>query len=420
MMDTTATIARFGLALVIGILVGLQREYAHKQADRELFAGARTLALVGLAGCAAALLADLAGTAWIFIAATIAVAGLVAISYFVSASKGEIGLTSEIAALLVYLIGALCYWGSLEIAAALGVGVAVLLSLKLGVRRLVGRISEQDVLATLKFAVITAIVLPLLPNRTFGSPPLDVLNPYNVWLMVVFISAISFVGYVLIKLVGPRRGVGLTGLLGGLASSTAVTLSFTQRSRGHAALAKPFALAITVAWTMMFARVLVEAAVLNPRLLPALWLPIGGAGGVALLYCGYLFFFAKDDRSSEDIELKAPFELGPALKFAVAYAVILVVSRGAQMLLGDPGVYVSAAASGIADVDAITISLARLADAGAVGIETASRAIVLAAMVNTAVKGGIVLVLGAATLRRSIIPAIGLILAAGLGLAFLA
>ncbi|MCK5246248.1 DUF4010 domain-containing protein, partial [Candidatus Bipolaricaulota bacterium] len=139
-------------------------------------------------------------------------------------------------------------------------------------------------LATLKFAIITAIVLPLLPNRTFGSPPLDVLNPQNVWLMVVFISAISFIGYVLIKLVGPQRGVGLTGLLGGLVSSTAVTLSFTQRSRGHAALAKPFALAITVAWTMMFARVLVEAAVLNGQLLSALWIPIGGAGGAGLVY----------------------------------------------------------------------------------------------------------------------------------------
>jgi len=418
-MDTTATIARFGLAFVIGILVGLQREYAHQQAERGLFAGARTLALIALAGCAAALLTNLAGTPWVFIAALLSVGGLIAISYFVSASAGDIGLTSEVAAVLVFLIGALCYWGSLEIAAALGVGVAVLLSLKLGVRRFVGRISEQDVLATLKFAIITAIVLPLLPNRTFGAAPLDVLNPHNVWLMVVFISAISFIGYVLIKLVGPRRGVGLTGLLGGLVSSTAVTLSFTQRSRGHAALAKPFALAITVAWTMMFARILVEAAVLNGQLLSALWLPIGGAGGIGLCYCGYLLFFARDKGEGEDIVLKAPFELGPALKFAIAYAVILVVSRGAQMLLGNPGVYVSAAASGIADVDAITLSLARMAGEGTVEIATASKAIVLAAMVNTVVKGGIVMALGAVALRKSILPAIALILAAGLGLAFL-
>ena len=221
---------------------------------------------------------------WISIAALLAVGGLIAVSYFVSASAGAIGLTSEIAAVLVFLIGALCYWGSMEVAAALGVGTAVLLSLKVSVRKFVGRVTEEDVLATLKFAVITAIVLPLLPNRTFGSAPFDVLNPQNVWLMVVFISAISFIGYVLIKLAGPQRGVGLTGLLGGLVSSTAVTLSFTQRSRGHAALAKPFALAITGAWTMMFARVLVEAAMLNGQLLSALWIPIGGAGGAGLVY----------------------------------------------------------------------------------------------------------------------------------------
>jgi len=418
-MDMTTTLARFGLAFVIGILIGLQREYAGRRAQQGLFAGARTLALIGIAGCASALLADLAGTPWVFIAASLIIAGLIGIAYYVSASRGDIGLTTEIAAFLVFLIGALCYWGTLVLAAALGVGVAVLLSLKLGVRRFVGRLSEQDVLATLTFAVITAIVLPVLPNRTFGSAPWDVLNPHNIWLMVVFISGISFVGYVLIKLVGPRRGVGLTGLLGGLVSSTAVTLSFTQRSRTHAALAKPFALAITVAWTMMFARVLVEAAVLNPSLLSALWLPIGGAGAIALCYCGFLLFSSRNAGTGEDVALKAPFELGPALRFALAYAAILVISRGAQMLLGEAGVYVSATVSGLADVDAITLSLARMAGDGTVGIGTAANGIVLAAMVNTLVKGGMVLVLGAAALRKAILPAIGLILTAGLSLAFL-
>jgi len=418
-MEATAIITRFGLALVIGILVGLQREYAHKASGREVFAGARTLALIGLAGCASAFLAELTAFPWIFVAIALFVAGLIAISYFVSASTGSMGLTSEIAAFLVFLIGALCYWGQLEVAAALGVGVAVLLSMKLRMQRFVGRISEQDVVATLKFAVITAIVLPLLPNRTFGAPPLDVLNPHNIWLMVVFISGISFVGYVLMKIVGTRRGVGLTGLLGGLVSSTAVTLSFTQRSKGHETLAKPFALAITVAWTMMFARVLVETAILNRELLRALWIPIGGAGAIGLLYCGYLLIFARQEGDGEGLALKVPFELGPALRFAVAYAVVLVISRGAQMLLGDAGVFVSAAVSGIADVDAITLSLARMAGDGTVAVETATLGIVLATMVNTAVKGGIVLALGAASLRKSILPPIGLILACGLSLAFL-
>jgi len=409
---------RFGLASIIGILVGLQREYSHQQAQQEMFAGARTLVLIALSGCVAALVADWMSAPWAFMVVFLSVAGLIAVSYFVTASKGDIGLTSEIAALLVFLIGALCYWGLLEIAAAMGVGIAVLLSLKVGVRRFVGRITKQDVLATLKFAVITAIILPLLPNRTIGPAPLDVLNPQNIWLMVVFISAIGFVGYVLIKLIGSRRGVGVTGLLGGLVSSTAVTLSFTQQSRTHAGLAKPFALAITVAWAMMFARVLVETAVLNTALLEALWIPMGGAGAMGLLYCVYLLFFSKEAISSEDVAFKAPFELGPALRFAIAYAVILVVSRGAQMLLGEVGVYASAALSGIADVDAITLSMARMAGAGTVEIATGSKAIVLAALVNTAVKGGIVIALGASSLRKSILPALLLILATGLGLIF--
>ena len=419
-METTQLLTRFGLAAVIGIFVGLQREVARQESKAEIFAGARTFALIAVVGCTAALLAELLGTPWAFVSLAVVVCGLIAISYAITAWRGDIGLTSEVAAVAVFLIGALCYLGQLEGAAALGVGTAVLLSLKVELRRLVGRLTEQDVVATLKFAVITAIVLPVLPNRTFGPPPLDVLNPQNVWLMVVFISAISFIGYLAIKLVGPRRGIGLTGLLGGLVSSTAVTLSFTQRSRGEPNLARAFALAITVAWAMMFARVLIEAAVLSPRLLSSLWLPMAGAGVLGLAYCGYLVFATRQETSDSEIRLKAPFELGPALQFAVAYAVILVVSRGAQMLLGDTGVYLSAALSGIADVDAITLSLARMTTAETVDAGVASRAIVVAAMVNTAVKGGLVLGLGAAALRRSMIPALGLMLLGGLGLAFFA
>jgi uncharacterized membrane protein (DUF4010 family) len=418
-VSTTQLLIRFGLAAVIGIFVGLQREVARQESKAEIFAGARTFALIALVGCTAALLAGLLGTPWAFLAIALVVGGLIAVSYAITAWRGDIGLTSEMAALAVFLTGALCYFGQLEVAAALGVGTAVLLSLKVGLRRLVGSLTEQDVVATLKFAVITAIVLPLLPNRTFGPPPLDVLNPQNVWLMVVFISAISFVGYLAIKLVGPRRGIGLTGLLGGLVSSTAVTLSFTQRSRGQPELARAFALAITVAWAMMFARVLIEAAVLNPQLLSSLWLPMVAAGVLGLAYCGYLVFATRQEAGDSDISFKAPFELGPALQFAVAYAVILVISRGAQMLFGDAGVYLSAALSGIADVDAITLSLARMTTAGTVEVGIASQAIVVAAMVNTAVKGGLVIALGSATLRRSMIPALALMLLGGLGLAFI-
>ena len=171
----------------------------------------------------------------------------------------------------------------------------------------------------------------------------------------------------------------------------------------------------------MFARVLVETAVMNAELLAVLWIPMGGAGVIGLTYCGYLLFSVKNlTDGGEDVELKVPFELGPALRFALAYATILVISRAAQMFLGVTGVYASAALSGIAGVNAITLSIARMASAGTIAIGTASKAIVLAAMVNTAVKGGIVFVLGAIGLKKSILPALLLVLAAGLGLAYLA
>jgi len=296
----------------------------------------------------------------------------------------------------------------------------VLLSAKIELDRFVQRITREDVYATLKFAAITALVLPVLPNRTFGPPPLDVLNPFKIWLMVVLISGISFLGYLLIKLVGPRQGIGLTGLLGGLVSSTGVTLSFAQRSQSEGGLAKPLALGIMVAWSVMFARVVVEVAVLYAALLRALWIPLLAAASVGVGYCLYLYFSQRTERK-EEVAFSNPFQLGPAVKFGLIYAVILLVSRAAQMYLGDTGLYVSSIAAGLADVDAITLSMAQLSRAPS-GVDTgiAARAVVLATMANTAVKGGVVLTSGARALRRVLWPGFLLMLATGVGVAFLA
>ena len=248
---------RFGSALVLGLLVGLQREYASRREDdedRENFAGARTYALLALLGCTAAFVAEQAGSAWILGAVLLVFGALLTVGYGVSAQHGELGITSEVAAIITVLAGALCFWGMLEIAAALAVSTTVLLALKLQTRSLARRLTDEDVRATLTFAVLTLVVLPVLPRESIAPPPFDVLVPYKIWLMVVFISGISFLGYVLIQLVGTERGVGITGLLGGLASSTAVTVSFAQRSNDAVGFAKPFALAILLAWTVMFVR----------------------------------------------------------------------------------------------------------------------------------------------------------------------
>ncbi|MFQ6100172.1 MAG: MgtC/SapB family protein [Anaerolineae bacterium] len=410
---------RFGAALAIGLLIGLQREYAHGGPGKEIFAGERTLALMGLAGCTAAMAADVLASPWPFVGIIFSLSALIALGYFAGAWRGQVGLTSEVAALVTILAGALCYWGYLPLAVAIAVATTVLLSLKMEMDTFIRRITREDIYATLKFAVITAIVLPVLPNQTYGSPPWDVLNPYKIWLMVVFISGIGFLGYVLVKVVGPRQGIGLTGLLGGLVSSTAVTLSFSQRSQDETGLAKPFALAIMVAWTVMFSRVLVEVAALNADLLGALWLPMAVSMAVGLIYCVYLYSSQRTDERG-NVELSNPFELGPAVRFGLIYGVILLVSKAAQMYLGSTGLYLSSVVAGLTDVDAITLSVAELSRAGGgLSLSTGARAIVLAAMSNTAVKGSIVLSSGSPALRRALWPGFALMLVAGIGVAFL-
>jgi uncharacterized membrane protein (DUF4010 family) len=335
----------------------------------------------------------------------------------VVARAGDVGLTTEIAALVTFLAGALCYWGLLALAAALAVGTTALLALKLHTRLLAQRITREDVYATLKFAFITAIVLPVLPAVGFGPSPFDVLVPRRIWLMVVFISGISFLGYFMIKLLGARRGVGLTGILGGLASSTAVTLSFAGRSRDAPELARSFALAILLAWSIMFFRVIVEVVVVNPPLLTILWIPMTAAAIVALSYSAYLFRTESTPQEAETGTFRNPFSLIPALTFGALYAIILLTSNAAQLYLGTVGVYASSIVAGLADVDAITLSMAHLSR-DALDMEVAARAIVLAAASNTIVKGGIVMATGSKSLRRAILPGLILIVATVLVVGF--
>ena len=411
---------RFGVALFIGLLVGLQREYSYDEEDkpeRKTFAGVRTFSLMGLAGCTAAFLADLFQSNWVFVGIFIVVGGMVAISYFVSANQGSLGITTEIASMLVVMIGALAFWDEMAAAVALGVVTTALLSLKVELHRFAERISREDILATLKFAIITAIVLPVLPNQSFWPAPFDVLNPYKIWLMVVLISAISFFGYVLVKIVGARRGVGITGLLGGLVSSTAVTLSFSQRSQNNEQMAKPFALAITIAWTIMFVRILIVVGALSLPLLRVVWLPIAATGFAGMAYGVYLYFAPRVEDDEEEVSVTNPFELGPAITFGLLYGVILLISRAAQLYFGDTGVYLSSILSGLADVDAITLSMTELTRQGTLTYETAARAITFAAMSNTVVKGSIVLTGGSQSLRRAFFPGFLLILVTGITVA---
>lgn len=417
-MENVDLFLRFGAAIAIGFLIGLQREYAYGGQGREIIAGERTFALFGLAGALAGLVADQLGSDLAFFGIILLLGLVITVAYYMEAREGRIGITSEVASVITIGIGVLCYWGYLILAIALGITTMVILSLKLETDRLARALTREDVTATLQMAVISAVILPILPNESFLPPPFDVLNPFKIWLMVVFISGISFLGYVAIKIVGPEQGIGITGLLGGMVSSTAVTLSFSERSNREPDLSRPFVLAITVAWTVMFARVLIEVGVVYAPLLSEVWLPITLAGLIGLLYCGYLFF---KQRTAEkgDMEFSNPFDLMSAIKFGLLYGLVLLISRAAQMYLGDAGLYLSSILSGVADVDAITLTMAELSKTGVLEMDTASLAIVLATMSNTLVKGGIALLAGSSTLRKSMIPVIVLILVVGLGSALL-
>jgi uncharacterized membrane protein (DUF4010 family) len=417
-MTHVTLLYRFGAALAIGILVGLQREYAYGGSKKELFAGVRTFPLISLLGCTGALMADELSSPWGLAGIALPMGALIVVAHLVAAWRHEgVGLTTEMATLLTFGAGALCYWEYLALAAAVGVVMMGLLSLKPEMHAFAQRITQEDVYATLKFAVITVIVLPILPNQGFGPPPLNVLNPYEIWLIVVLISGISFLGYVLIKLVGPRQGISLTGFLGGIVSSTPLTLNFSRRSQEEKDLAKPFALAIIVAWSISYLRVLVEVATLNLPLLDRLWPPMAVAAGVGLAYGVYLHFSQPTEEKGE-VPFSNPFELTTALKFGFLYAVVLMLSKAAEIYVGDIGIYLSSFISGLPDADAVTLSMAQLSKGGGVSVVIGARAIVIGVMANTVAKGGIVLATGSRALRRAILPGLLLMLVTGIGLAF--
>jgi uncharacterized membrane protein (DUF4010 family) len=409
---TTLEIAfRFAAAVGLGVLLGLERERAYKT-DRA-FAGVRTIALITLLGATAAYLQIEMQSVWILIAAFGALAALTLASYVITASRGKVGITTEITALLAFLVGGLCVWGHVGLAAALAVVSGLLLALKDWLHRLADRIESTDVTATLTFAIITLIILPLLPNQTFGPAPLDVLNPYRLWLMVVLISGLNFASYLLVKVVGQDHGIGLTGLLGGLVSSTAVTLGFTQRSQKNPDAAPAFGLGIVLAWTVMFFRVLVVVGIVNlglgRQLLVGLGLP-----ALASLLVSWLLLRRRVTAGTEHLQQgRNPFELSEAIKFGLMFGLVTFLARAAEVYLGNVGLYLAGALAGLTDVDAISLSMANLAAASPGSLGVAARTVVIAVMSNTLVKSGMVFALGAPSLRRVMLPSILFIVAAG-------
>ena len=406
---------RFSAALGLGLLLGLERE--RKREAELLFGGIRTFALIALLGAVGAFMERELDQGWLLLTTFTALSALVIVSYATTAARGELGITTEVTALLAFIVGALCGWEKVGVASVATVVCLLLLTLKDFLHRLARRVELADVEATLQFAVISVIILPLLPNQNFGPPPLDVINPYKIWLMVVLIAGLNFLGYLLVKVLGSEHGLVLTGILGGLVSSTAVTLSFSQRSRQEPSLSSAFVLAILVAWTIMFVRVFVMVGVVNRELARNLALALGCMAAAGLLISFFLWQRSKARETGTVSAGANPFELSEAIKFGFLFGFVTVVAKAAETYFGATGLYLAGALAGLTDVDAISLSMANLATTNPESLLIAARTIVIAVVANTLVKAGMAAFMGAPALRRTVLLAtILLLIAAGGGI----
>ncbi len=383
------------IALGIGLLIGVERGWQQREAhDGKRVAGVRTYGLLGLLGGCTALLGGQLGAVTIGLV-FIGVALVLVTTHWANLQAtqcSDVSITSLVAGLLVFVFGLMAVSGQEEEAVAAGVVTIMLLAYKPQLHRWVRALEESELRAGTKLLLMSAVILPILPNAGFG--PWQALNPYELWWMVVLIAAISFVGYFALKLVGVRKGALLTGLLGGLVSSTALTLSFSRLARQETVLTPVLATGILLACGTMFPRMLLVASLLNPAMFASLWLPVLLMALITYAPAlGYWFMEKKHLAAEPRVQLHNPLELGTALLFGVLLAVIMLLGKALQDWVGAMGVLLLAAASGVADVDAITLSVSRLSLNG-LNVSTAVFSIVLAAAVNSLVKAGMALSIG--------------------------
>jgi uncharacterized membrane protein (DUF4010 family) len=411
---------KYGISLAIGILMGMEREFSTGHEGRERPAGVRTLALIGLLGCLAAHVSGLTRSL-IPLAACLGILGAFLTARSLAEPGGaRSGLTTGISALVGFLAGVLCFHDRLALAGALGVVATFILSLKIELHSFARNLTQEDVFATLKFALLGVVFLPILPNRSYFAPPFDVLNPFEVGFFMVLISAVEFIGYVLAKTLGASRGIGLMGILGGLVSSTAVTFGFTQRSRTDPALSARLASAILAAWTVMAMRTLIVVATLDMGVARRLWPAMAAMALAGIAYCLYLGRSRGQAAAPEKTPFANPFELWPVLRFGFLFILILTLSRAAQVWLGDAGLYLSGFAAGLMDVDAVSFSMTRMSGAAQLDPASAARAVLLAVASNSLLKGAFSMTMGSRELRKAILPGMLAMAAAACAAAWLA
>jgi uncharacterized membrane protein (DUF4010 family) len=345
--ELLSTLRDFAIALAIGALVGIEREKKKTEEAERGTAGLRTFILLAEAGAIAAWLSVRLSAPSIFVAGGALVTAAVLVGYAIRARvEGSHGLTTEVAAIVVYLLGGSVLFGFPALAVALAITSSALLAFKEPLHGLVDRIGRDDLYAGLQLLIATFIVLPVLPREPVD--PWHALVPYRMGWLVILISALSLVGYVATRWLGAGRGIPLTGLFGGLVSSTAVSLDFARRSRetpSGAALADALAAGLLLSWSVMFARVLVLVAAIHLPLLPTLLVPGAGLAvlAAALALVCYWRSPGAGPKPAADVPLRNPFSLLPAIRFAALFAAVLLVVKLVQTYLPGQGLYAVAA-----------------------------------------------------------------------------
>ncbi len=417
-MDLSVVAQKVAIALGLGLLVGLQRERV-----RSPLAGIRTFALITVLGTVCALLGLTFG-GWIVGLGAVAVASMLVVGNLAKGKAEEVepGFTTEMAALVMYGVGAYVVVGHEAVAIAVGGGVALLLQWKVPLHTFVARIGEDDLKAIMRFVLVALVIYPVLPDQSCG--PYGVLNPQQIWLMVVLFVGIGLGGYLAYKLFGQRAGAVLAGILGGLISSTATTVSCARRTHRDRQGVPAAALLIMAASAAAFPRVLAEIAVVAPTTFWQAAPPLGiMLGWMALLAAGmyYLVWIQEARAKVEDgperdgstgdepraagqddkaLTQANPAELLPALIFGALYALVLVGAAAANDYFGLRGLFSVALISGLHDLDAITLSTARLVEQGQVATHLGWRLILAAALSNLVLKGAAAAILGARGLLK--------------------
>ncbi|ACY51128.1 membrane protein [Vibrio antiquarius] len=390
------------IALLLGAIVGTQRGWVMRNSvEGSRVAGIRTFSLVGLLGGLVGILANIYSPLLIGFA-LIALVILTCIAFVIQQKKsGDVSITGVVSIMVVFVLGNLAVSGEAVLAAAAAVITAVVLDNKRELHQALQKLQEYELDAALRLLLISIVMLPLLPNQSYG--PWNALNPYEIWWMVVLIASISFVGYFAIKIGGAKRGILFTSVFAGLSSSTALTLQFSHLSREQASISPLLASGILLSCGTMFPRLLIVLSVINPQLVKLLW-PIVMAMMVALYIPAWWIWRKSEVEQIEQSNKQTnPLALQSALFFGLVLAVIMLLAHALSDWFGNAGVLILSALSGITDVDAISLTLGRQSTK-TLSVTTAALGILIAASVNTIVKMGMVIAIGDKKLWHRIAP----------------